>query len=74
MLVERVEANGWRSFLSSSNNERFSIRRELPLFHRANEVAGCHTEGHFDLPLRGYTIALDGVTVVEGGALRGGLE
>ena len=33
----------------------------------ANEVAGCHTLGHFDLPLRNCTVALDGVAVVEQG-------
>jgi 2,5-dihydroxypyridine 5,6-dioxygenase len=35
----------------------------------ANEVAGRHTLGHFDLPLRGCTITLDGVPVVESGVL-----
>ncbi len=35
----------------------------------ANEVAGRHTLGHFDLPLRGCTVALDGVPVVESGRL-----
>ncbi len=35
----------------------------------ANEVAGRHTLGHFDLPLRGCTVALDGVAVVENGVL-----
>jgi 2,5-dihydroxypyridine 5,6-dioxygenase len=35
----------------------------------ANEVAGRHTPGHFDLPLRGCTVELDGVTVVRDGAL-----
>ena len=35
----------------------------------ANEVAGRHTLGHFDLPLRGCTVLLDGVPVVERGAL-----
>jgi 2,5-dihydroxypyridine 5,6-dioxygenase len=39
----------------------------------ANEVAGRHTLGHFDLPLRNCTIALDGATVVEGGKLLGEL-
>jgi 2,5-dihydroxypyridine 5,6-dioxygenase len=33
----------------------------------ANEVAGRHTLGHFDLPLRNCTVRLDGVTVVDGG-------
>ena len=35
----------------------------------ANEVAGRHTLGHFDLPLRGCTVRLDGVAVVEAGVL-----
>ncbi len=33
----------------------------------ANEVAGRHTPGHFDLPLRNCTVQLDGVTVVDQG-------
>ena len=39
----------------------------------ANEVAGRHTLGHFDLPLKGCTISLDGRTIVERGALQGEL-
>ena len=39
----------------------------------ANEVAGRHTLGHFDLPLRGCTIKLDDTTVVEAGVLQGEL-
>lgn len=35
----------------------------------ANEVAGRHTRGHFDLPLKGCTVALDGRAVVESGRL-----
>ncbi len=35
----------------------------------ANEVAGRHTRGHFDLPLRHCTVRLDGHTVVEAGQL-----
>ena len=35
----------------------------------ANEVAGRHTPGHFDLPLRGCSVALDGVEVVRDGVL-----
>lgn len=35
----------------------------------ANEVAGRHTLGHFDLPLRACTVRLDGVAVVERGRL-----
>ncbi len=35
----------------------------------ANEVAGRFTEGHFDLPLRGCTVKVDDVVVVEAGDL-----
>jgi 2,5-dihydroxypyridine 5,6-dioxygenase len=35
----------------------------------ANEFAGRYTAGHFDIPVRGCTIALDGVPVVEDGRL-----
>ena len=35
----------------------------------ANEVAGRHTLGHFDLPLRNCTVTLDGTTVVDEGRL-----
>ena len=33
----------------------------------ANEVAGRYTRGHFDWPMRGCTVALDGHTVVDAG-------
>ncbi|HSV45442.1 MAG TPA: peptidase M29, partial [Ramlibacter sp.] len=33
----------------------------------ANETAGRHTLGHFDLPLRHCTVQLDGATVVDAG-------
>ena len=39
----------------------------------ANEVAGRHTLGHFDLPLRHCTVSLDGQTVVDRGVLQGDL-
>ncbi len=35
----------------------------------ANETAGRHTLGHFDLPLRGCTVALDAQVVVRDGQL-----
>ncbi len=35
----------------------------------ANEVAGRHSLGHFDLPLRGCTVEVDGHTVVREGML-----
>ncbi len=39
----------------------------------ANEVAGRHTLGHFDLPLRNCTVALDDRIVVKDGKLQGEL-
>ena len=35
----------------------------------ANETAGRHTLGHFDLPMRNCTVTLDGTTVVDSGRL-----
>ena len=35
----------------------------------ANEVAGRHTLGHFDLPFRHCTVELDGAAVVKDGRL-----
>ena len=35
----------------------------------ANEFAGRFTRGHFDLPMMGCDIALDGVAVMQGGKL-----
>ncbi len=40
----------------------------------ANETAGRFSRGHFDLPLRGCTITLDGAPVVECGVLTGALR
>jgi 2,5-dihydroxypyridine 5,6-dioxygenase len=37
----------------------------------ANEVAGRHTLGHFDLPFRHCTVSLDGTAVVKDGKLAG---
>ncbi|MBS0338660.1 MAG: peptidase M29 [Proteobacteria bacterium] len=39
----------------------------------ANEVAGRHTLGHYDLPLRHCTVTLDGNAVVKDGVLQGDL-
>jgi len=39
----------------------------------ANEFAGRHTPGHFDLPMRHCTITLDGTVVVDRGKLEAGL-
>jgi 2,5-dihydroxypyridine 5,6-dioxygenase len=39
----------------------------------ANETAGRYTAAHFDLPMRGCTVELDGQVVVDAGALQGDL-
>jgi len=39
----------------------------------ANETAGRHTLGHFDLPLRNCTVEIDGLVVVDKGRLQGEL-
>jgi 2,5-dihydroxypyridine 5,6-dioxygenase len=39
----------------------------------ANENAGRYTAGHFDLPMRNCTVALDGQVVVDAGVLQGDL-
>jgi 2,5-dihydroxypyridine 5,6-dioxygenase len=36
----------------------------------ANEFAGRYTQGHFDLPVRGCDIQLDGILIVKGGELQ----
>ena len=36
----------------------------------ANEFAGRYTAGHFDLPMMGTTIELDGLAVVREGVLQ----
>ena len=40
----------------------------------ANETAGRYTEGHFDLPMRNCTIALDNEAIVKKGVLQGDLS
>ena len=39
----------------------------------ANEFAGRHTEGHFDIPVRNCSITLDGEFVVKDGEMQGSL-
>jgi len=39
----------------------------------ANEVAGRHTLGHFDLPMKSCSVSLDDVPVVDAGELLGEL-
>jgi hypothetical protein len=58
--------------IRSARDERHGAARLAGSFlysTGANEFAGRHSEGHFDLPLRGCTVTLDSKPVVEGGEL-----
>ncbi|GJD51431.1 2,5-dihydroxypyridine 5,6-dioxygenase [Methylobacterium crusticola] len=59
-LYDRRDTNG-TELRAAAGNFLFSTG--------ANEFAGRHTAGHFDLPVMGTTIALDGEAVVRDGAL-----
>jgi 2,5-dihydroxypyridine 5,6-dioxygenase len=61
-LYDRGDVNGTEQ-RASAGNFLYSTG--------ANEVAGRHTLGHFDLPLRGCTIEIDGRIVVRDGSLAG---
>ena len=50
-----------------------SIAGSLVWSAGANQYAGRYTLGHFDLPMRNCTIALDGRVVVKDGVLQGEL-
>ncbi|WP_108658424.1 peptidase M29 [Acuticoccus kandeliae] len=60
MMMDRVHTNG-TELRAVPGNFLFSTG--------ANEFAGRFTDGHFDLPMIGCTIALDGVPVVREGRL-----
>lgn len=60
MMADRADLNG-TELRAVAGNFLFSTG--------ANEFAGRFTDGHFDLPMMGTTIALDGVAVVEAGRL-----
>lgn len=60
MMADRVHLNG-TELRAVAGNFLFSTG--------ANEFAGRFTEGHFDLPMMGCTIRLDGEAVVEEGRL-----
>ena len=59
-IVDRRETNGLELRVFAGNF-LFSTG--------ANENAGRFTRGHFDFPMRGCTVALDGEVVVDGGVL-----
>ncbi|MEM9223683.1 MAG: peptidase M29 [Pseudomonadota bacterium] len=59
-MVDKVDTNG-TELRAVAGNFLFSTG--------ANEFAGRFSEGHFDLPMMGCTIRLDGVAVVENGSM-----
>ena len=59
-MVDRADTNG-TELRAVAGNFLFSTG--------ANEFAGRYAKGHFDLPMMGCTISLDGVPVVEAGRL-----
>ena len=60
-MYDRAETNG-TELRAVAGNFLFSTG--------ANEFAGRHTAGHFDIPVMRTTIAVDGVEVVRGGELQ----
>ena len=64
-VLERALGGGFQSRLFN----HIRTQRGLAYSTGANEVAGRHTLGHFDLPLRNCTVALDGKTIVDSGRL-----
>jgi 2,5-dihydroxypyridine 5,6-dioxygenase len=60
-LLDRAEHNG---------TELRAIAGSFLYSTGANEVAGRYTRGHFDLPMFGCTVALDGEAIVVDGVLQ----
>ena len=65
-----LAAARWETRAREAESQVKSLARELD---RANEVAGRHTLGHFDLPMRNHSLTLDGESIVENGVLQGEL-
>ena len=57
-----------------ADNRPMPTRREFLWSTGANQDAGRFTQGHFDLPMRNCTIALDGRVVVKDGVLQGAVS
>jgi 2,5-dihydroxypyridine 5,6-dioxygenase len=65
----RWEAAAHHDHAAGNGTEQRAVAGNFLYSTGANEVAGRHTPGHLDLPLRGCTIELDGEVVVRAGAL-----
>ena len=63
---EAMAMSGRRDF---NGTEARAVAGNFLFSTGANEFAGRHTAGHFDLPVMGTTITLDGEAVVRDGAL-----
>jgi 2,5-dihydroxypyridine 5,6-dioxygenase len=64
IMYDRTETNG---------TEQRAFAGNFLYSTGANETAGRFTLGHFDLPMRGCTVTLDGAAVVVDGVLQGEL-
>jgi 2,5-dihydroxypyridine 5,6-dioxygenase len=68
VLVERIEGK-WTYDRKDINGTELRAFAGNFLFSGANETAGRFTACHFDYPMRGCTVELDGVKVVDAGRL-----
>ena len=56
--------------IGDGNRELRAVAGNFLFSTGANEFAGRYTAGHFDLPMMGTTIELDGVAVIREGVLQ----
>ncbi len=67
---ERYEALSMYDQRDTNGTELRAVSGNFLFSTGANEFAGRYTAGHFDLPMMGTTIELDGVAVVRDGVLQ----
>ncbi len=66
----RYEALSMYDLSDTNGTELRAVAGNFLFSTGANEFAGRYTAGHFDLPIMGTTIALDGVEVIRDGVLQ----
>ena len=66
----RYEALAMYDLSDTNGTELRAVAGNFLFSTGANEFAGRYTAGHFDLPMFGTTIELDGVAVVRDGVLQ----
>jgi 2,5-dihydroxypyridine 5,6-dioxygenase len=66
----RYEALAMYDRRDTNGTELRALAGQLPVLDRRERIRRPHTAGHFDLPVLGTTIALDGEVVVRDGALQ----